>query len=230
MRSGGTASAAEAAATSPPARQPRLGRIVRHLTLSLLTANVIPGVLFYVCLVTGSLWVAFGSALLWCYGAMAWRITTRRPRSALLWLTAAGLTAKTLIAVATGNSLIYFLQPAVNDLLIGSAFLISLGSARPIVARLAADFFPMNQDIASRPRVQQLFWRLTLLWAVLCLFKAGATLWLLHQETITAFVATKGLLTITVLVFGTALTVVVAHRVARREGLMHTKPALVDAS
>ncbi|MFL6099993.1 MAG: VC0807 family protein [Actinomycetales bacterium] len=203
--------------------------MVRHLTLSLLMANVIPGVLFYVCLVTGNIWAAFASALLWCYGAMAWRITTGRPRSALLWLTAAGLTAKTLISVSTGSTLIYFLQPAVNDLLIGTAFLVSLGTARPIVARLAADFFPMSQDIESRPRVQQLFWRLTLLWAVLCLLKAGVTLWLLHAESITAFVATKGLLTFTVLVFGTATTVFVAHRVARGEGLMHTRPAPVVA-
>jgi len=203
--------------------------VVRHLTLSLLMANVIPGVLFYVCLVTGNIWAAFASALLWCYGAMAWRITTGRPRSALLWLTAAGLTAKTLISVSTGSTLIYFLQPAVNDLLIGTAFLVSLGTARPIVARLAADFFPMSQDIESRPRVQQLFWRLTLLWAVLCLLKAGVTLWLLHAESITAFVATKGLLTFTVLVFGTATTVFVAHRVARGEGLMHTRPAPVAA-
>lgn len=185
-------------------------------------ANVIPGLLFYVCLVTGNIWAAFASALLWCYGAVAWRITTGRPRSALLWLTAAGLTAKTLISVSTGSTLIYFLQPAVNDLLIGTAFLISLGTARPIVARLAADFFPMNQEIASRPRIQRLFWRLTLLGAVLCLLKAGVTLWLLHAESINAFVATKGLLTISVLVFGTATTVFVAHRVARREGLMHT--------
>ena len=82
---------------------------------------------------------------------------------------------------------------------------------------MAADFFPMSQDIASRPRVQQLFWRLTLLWALLCLLRAGVTLWLLHAESINAFVATKGLLTIAVLAFGTSTTVVVAHRVAREK-------------
>jgi hypothetical protein len=211
------------AATIPAAR-PQLREIVRHLTLSLLMANVIPTVLFYVCLVTGDVWAAFGSALVWCYGAMAWRISTGRPHSALLWLTAAGLTAKTVLSVSTGSTLIYFLQPAVNDLLIGAVFLLSLGSARPIVARLAADFFPMTPAIAARPRVQQLFWRLTLLWALLCLLRAAITLWLLHSESITAFVATKGLLTITVLLFGATTTVVVAHRVARREGLMQAAP------
>jgi Protein of unknown function (DUF3159) len=195
------------------------------LAISLLMANVIPGVLFYVCLVTGDVWLAFASALVWCYGAMAWRITTRRPRSALLWLTAAGLTAKTLVSISTGSTLIYFLQPAINDLLIGTVFLLSLASARPVVARLAADFFPMNQDIASRPRIQRLFWRLTLMWAVLCLLKAGVTLWLLYSESIGTFVAAKGLMTIGVLIFGASTTVLVAHRVARGEGLMHPAAA-----
>jgi uncharacterized protein DUF3159 len=208
-----------------PDERPRLGKIVRHLALSLLMANVIPGVLFYLCLVTGDIWAAFASALIWCYGALAWRVTTKRPHSGLLWLTAAGLTAKTVISVSSGSTLLYFLQPAINDLLIGTIFLVSLASARPVVARLAADFFPMNQDIATRPRIQKLFWRLTLLWAVLCLVRAGVTLWLLHAESVTAFVATKGLLTISVLVVGVTTTVVVAHRVARTEGLMHVTPA-----
>ena len=174
------------------------------------------------CLVAGDVWLAFGSALIWCYGAMAWRITTGRPRSSLLWLTAAGLTAKTLVSISTGSTLIYFLQPVVNDVLIGTVFLLSLRSARPVVARLAADFFPMNQDIASRPRIQRLFWRLTLLWAALCLLKAGVSLWLLHAESISTFVAAKGLVTISVLIFGATTTMFVAHRVARGEGLMHS--------
>jgi Protein of unknown function (DUF3159) len=223
-RSGEVLAASEALATSPA--RPKLRQVIRHLTLSVLMANVVPTVLFYVCLVTGDIWAAFGSALVWCYAAMAWRIGTKRPRSTLLWLTAAGLTAKTVVSVSTGSTLIYFLQPAINDLLIGTVFLLSLFSARPLVARLAADFFPMSHDIAARPRVQQLFWRLTLLWAVLCLLRAGATLWLLHAESISAFVATRGILTIAVVVLGTAATVVVAHRVARREGLLHGTPAL----
>jgi hypothetical protein len=205
--------------------RPRLGLIVRHLALSLLMANVIPGVLFYVCLVTGDIWAAFTSALVWCYGALAWRVSTKRPHSGLLWLTAAGLTAKTIVSVSSGSTLLYFLQPAINDLLLGTIFLVSLATARPVVARLAGDFFPMSHDIASRPRIQKLFWRLTLLWALLCLLRAGVTLWLLHAESLNAFVATKGLLTLTVLLVGATTTVVVAHRVARSEGLMHVAPA-----
>ena len=41
-------------------------------------------VVFYVCLVSGDIWAALGGALAWCYGAMAWRVGTRRRCSGLL--------------------------------------------------------------------------------------------------------------------------------------------------
>src|SRR3954471_19141071 len=87
--------------------RPHLGAIVRHLSLSLLMATVIPSLLFYGCLVAGDIWAALIAALTWCYGAMAWRIRTKRPRSALLWITAIGLTAKTALSIATGSTFIY---------------------------------------------------------------------------------------------------------------------------
>lgn len=209
-----------AAAPADVVVRPRLSAIVRHLALSLLMATVIPSLLFYGCLVAGDIWAALVAALAWCYGAMAWRFRTKRPRSALLWITAAGLTAKTAFSIATGSTLVYFLQPAINDLLIAALFLASLASARPIVARLAADFYPMSQDVAERPRVQRLFWRLTLFWAVLCLARAVATLWLLASTSVVTFVAVKSVLTISIAVLGAAATVAFAARVARREGLL----------
>ena len=71
-----------------------------------------------------------------------------------------------------------------NNGVIALVSLLSLATARPVVARLAADFYPMDEDIAKRPRVQRLFWRLTLLWAVVCLVKALATIWLLQSQTL----------------------------------------------
>jgi hypothetical protein len=226
MHAVATLTASPGLATTQPApavERPHLGAIVRHLSLSLLMATVIPSLLFYGCLVAGDIWAALVAALAWCYGAMAWRIRTKRPRSALLWITAIGLTAKTGLSIATGSTLIYFLQPAINDMLIAALFLVSLASARPLVARLAADFYPMSQDVAARPRVQQLFWRLTLFWAVLCLGKSVATLWLLASTSTVTFVAVKTGLTVTVAVLGAATTVVIASRVARREGLLRAR-------
>jgi hypothetical protein len=203
------------------AERPRFGAIMRHLGLSILMANVIPSVLFYLCLVAGNVWTALVAALVWCYGSMAWRLSTKRRASGLLLLTVIGLTAKTALALASGSTFVYFLQPAITDGVVAALFLVSLATARPIVARLAGDFFPMSADIASRPRIQRLFWNLTLFWAGICVAKSVVTVWLLESFPIVTFVAMKEILILTMLVIGTAVTVAAAFRVAKSEGLLH---------
>lgn len=200
--------------------RPRLGAIVKHLALALLTANVIPSALFYLCLVAGNIWLALISALTWCYGALAWRISTKRRASGLLYLALVGLTVKTTFAFASGSTFIYFLQPALTEALVALLFAASLLTARPIVSRLANDFYPMDEDLASRPVIQQLFWRLTLLWAVICGAKAALSLWLLHSVSMTSYAATKSVITPSAAICGAALTVLLAVRVGRREGLL----------
>jgi hypothetical protein len=203
------------------ADRPRFGAIMRHLGLSILMANVIPSVLFYLCLVAGNVWTALVAALVWCYGSMAWRLSTKRRASGLLLLTVIGLTAKTALALASGSTFVYFLQPAITDGFVAALFLVSLATARPIVARLAGDFFPMSADIASRPRIQRLFWNLTLFWAGICVAKSVVTVWLLESFPIVTFVAMKEILILTMLVIGTGVTVAAAFRVAKSEGLLH---------
>jgi hypothetical protein len=208
-----------------PGQRPRLRGVLRHLALSLLWANVIPGLLFYCCMALGNVWAALVAALAWCYGAMVWRVSTRRRTSGLLWLTAAGLTVKTVLTIATGSTFLYFVQPAVNDATVGLLFLISLATARPVVARLAGDFYPMTDDVAQRPRIQQLFWRLTLIWAFICLIKAVMTIWLLDSMSLMTFVEIKTVLTPAIATLGAAATVLIAFRVARHEGLLHSAAA-----
>lgn len=206
--------------TQKVTHRPRLRAVVVHLSLSLLMANIVPGVLFYVCFRAGNVWLALIAALTWCYGAIAWRLSTRRPSSGLLWLTVIGLTARTILAFASGSTFVYFLQPAFTDAVIALVFLVSLASARPVVARLAADFFPMNHDVAGRPRVQRLFWNLTLLWAAICLAKAVSTIWMLHALSLGSFVTVRAIVTPSIAVTGAAVTLALAARVAHREGLL----------
>lgn len=78
----------------------------------------------------------------------------------------------------------------------------------------------MSDDLAQRPRVQQLFWRLTLLWALVCIGKAGIALWLLHTQSIAAFVLTKNLALLTLTGLATVATVAASAAVARKEGLL----------
>jgi hypothetical protein len=203
------------------ADRPHPRAILRHLGLSILTANVIPSVLFYLCMVLGNVWMALVAALLWCYGAMAWRLSTKRRTSGLLVITMVGLTAKTLMAFASGSTFVYFAQPAITDGVIAGLFLGSLTTARPVVSRLAGDFFPMSAEIADRPRIQKLFWNLTLFWAVICFAKAAITLWLLESFSLTTFVAVKEVFILVTIVAGTLVTVTTAFRVAHSEGLLH---------
>jgi hypothetical protein len=128
-------------------------------------------------------WTAILFALAWSYGAIAWRALSRRCTSGLLILTATVMTGRTVIALATDSTRIYFLQPIITDGLIAATFLVSLATARPTVARLAGDFYPMDRELSLRPRLRRLFWCLTLMWGALCLGKAATTLWLLQTRT-----------------------------------------------
>lgn len=216
--------ASSAALTESPPERPQVRTIVKHLCASLLMANVVPSVLFYLCMRVENVWTALIVALVWCYGALAWRMSTKRRTSGLLVITMVGLTAKTAMAFASGSTFIYFAQPAITDGLVAALFLASLTTARPVVARLAGDFFPMSEDIAKRPRIQKLFWNLTLFWAVICFGKAAFTFWLLENVSPTTFVAVKGMFILAVIATGTAITVATAARVAHSEGLLH-RPA-----
>lgn len=205
---------------------PRLVKILGHLTLSLLTAIVVPGVLFYLCLIMVSVGAALVAALAWCYGAIAWRVATKRQMSGLLVLTVVVMTVRTAVALASGDTFLYFLQPVVSDALVGGIFLLSLASARPVVARLAADFYPMDSDIAKRPRVRRLFWHLTMLWALVCLGKAVMTLWLLESQSLVTFVLVKNLSMLVLTLIAVTATVVASVWVARKEGLLLRPPVL----
>lgn len=207
---------------TPPG--PHVRTILRRIAKTLSVATLIPTALFYVSLVTLNLWVALSVALAWCYAAAAWRLHTKQQSSTLLWLTVAGLTGKTIIAFATGSTLIYFLQPALADSVVAAAFLLSLGTSRPAVARIAAEFYPLTAEVASRPQVQKLFVRLTALWAAICATRAGVTLWLLHALSMHGFITAKTVYGPGFAVLGAALTVVLALRVVRREGLLPGVP------
>jgi hypothetical protein len=208
--------------TTVSAPQPRLRTILGRIALSLLTACFVPALLFYVCLASINVWAALVAALAWCYGASAWRMATKRQRSGLLMLTVLVLTARTAFALASGDTFLYFLQPAVTDVLVAAVFLASLATARPIVALLASDFFPMTADVAKRPRIQRLFWHLTLLWALVCLGKAAVTVSLLVSQSTMTFVVVKSICLLSMTILAVTATVLAAVFVARKEGLLMT--------
>lgn len=216
-------STAPTTTTPPQARaphRPTLVAVVRRVSLSLLIAVVVPAVVFYGVFVLAGVWTAIAAALAWSYGAIAWRAVTGRRTSGLLILTALLLTGRTLLSVLADSTWLYFLQPVITDGAVALLFLLSLASARPMVARLAGDFYPMDHELAARPRIRRLFRHLTLLWAVLGLAKATMTLWLLQSQTLATFVLLKSVSMLAINVLAAFATIGLAALVARSEGLM----------
>jgi intracellular septation protein A len=208
---------------------PSLGAVVRRVGLSLLIACVIPAVLFYTCLRVDGVWTAIIVALGWSYGAIAFRALARRRPSGLLILSAVVMTGRTLIALLTDSTFLYFLQPIITDGAIAALFVLSLASARPMVARLAGDFYPMDHELSMRPRVRRLFWRLTLMWATLCLGKALMTLWLLQSQSLETFVLVKSVSVLSINATAIGVTIAAAVLVARKEGLLGPTRVLAPA-
>jgi hypothetical protein len=194
--------------------------VVRQVALSLLVACVVPVALFYSCFVTLGVWPAMGVALSWSYGAIAWRACTGRRTSGLLLLTALVLTGRTAFALFAHSTFVYFLQPILSDLVVGLVFLLSMVTARPLVARLAGDFYPMDADLAARPRVRMLLSMLTALWASVCLAKAVTMFWFLQTQPLDGFVRIQSVTTPTANVAAAAATIGLAALVARKEGLL----------
>jgi len=87
-----------------------------------------------------------------------------------------GLTVKTLVGILSGSTFVHFAQPIATTLALAAVFLGSVAFGRPLVARIAHDFCPIAPEVASRPAVRRLFIGLTVLWAVVQLCTAGATL------------------------------------------------------
>jgi intracellular septation protein A len=210
----------------PRADAPGLGAIVTRVAQSLLIACVAPIALFYVCFAALGLIPAMLAALAWSYGALAIRKATGRRTSGLLVLVTMVLTARTVVALAADSSFIYFLQPIISDAVVGLVFLISLAGSTPVVARLAGDFYPMDDEVAARPPIRQLFRRLTAMWSAVILGKAAFVLWLLLSQTLETFVMVQGISVISLTIVTTTVTIAVAAVVAQREGLISTRSSM----
>jgi hypothetical protein len=206
---------------------PCLKAILRRVGVNLLVACLVPGVIFYTMFVTLGVWPAIVAGLAWSYGAIAVRALTGRRPSGMLLLTAGVLTVRTVVALAAHSTFIYFLQPVLTDTLIGTAFLASALTARPVVARLAGDFYPLTDELHARPGVKNLLRRLTVLWAVALLGKAVVVFALLQSQPLSTFVLAKGIVVPVTNVTCIALTIVFATAVARREGMLAPRTAIL---
>jgi Protein of unknown function (DUF3159) len=199
--------------------RPRIRDVVVRTSVSIVIACVVPALLFSTTMMTFSMTPALLAALAWGAGVVCWRAATKQRTSGLLVLTLLVLAVRTGFALATGSTFLYFLQPILANAVVAAVFLGSLLTARPAVSWLAADFFPMADDIADRPGVRQLFWRLTLMWGLLIAVKGAVSYWLLQSQSLVDFVLLKTIAISSLTALGAAATIWATVLTARDEHL-----------
>lgn len=215
---GTTASCPSVVGERPPG--PRVREVIARVVSSLGIAVVAPAVLLWAMLAFFNVSAAVVAALVWMVGVMTWRWATGRPVSGLLLLTLGILVVKTAFTLATGNTFVYFAQPVLVDITVAGIFLVSLWSARPAIARLAPEFYPMDAEVAARPEVRAHLRRLTLMWGLVILVKGSITLWLLETLSPVNFVLIKSGAVMTLTLTAALVTVAWSLIVGRREGLL----------
>lgn len=172
---------------------PRLRTLARQALPELLESTVLPVGLFVGVLHFFGLWGAIIAGLGWSYAAVLRRVVTRQRIPGLLVIATLTLTARSVLAFATGSSVIYFLQPTLGTALVAVAFVVSVVLGRPLAQRIATDFCPIPEHVTADERVRRCFLGISLLWAVTCLVNASVSLWLQFTQSVGTFVLTKSL-------------------------------------
>jgi hypothetical protein len=165
--------------------------LTRHALPHIVEATLVPLAVFYVAMWALGMWGALVAALAWSYGALLRRAMTGRRIPGILAIGSMLLTARTLVAIASGSVFIYFLQPTLGTVALAGAFLLSVPAGRPLAGRLAADFLPLDPDTMARPYMRRFFVRVSLLWAFVQLGNAAVTVWLLVSQPVATFVVAK---------------------------------------
>ncbi len=228
MRRSEHAECVETTSGDPPAHVSKLAvfvAVVRRSGPHLIEASLIPTALFYCCLVVAGLGAAYVVALLWLYSAVVCRLLRHRPVPPLLVLGVIGITVRTTVSIASGSTFLYFAQPILGSLVMGWVFLVSVVIGRPMVERLALEFWPLSPEMLARPAVGRLLRGLTFLWAGINLAIGATTLTLLLWLPLAAYVAVKQLTTYAIMGAGIAITIDLSVRTARREGFVAARPA-----
>ena len=208
---------------------PRLRDLAKRAAPQVVEATLVPLVLFYAALAVLGPTGAICTALGWNYLALVRRVVRKERLPGLLLIATVGLTARSILALASGNSLfVYFLQPSLATALVGGAFLLSVPMGRPLAEKLAHDFVPMPASFVKRPMVRQLFVRISLLWALVSLVNAAGTVTLLINLPIATYLAAKTGLSLGLTVGGILLSSWWFRRGLRRHNA--DVPALLPAA
>jgi uncharacterized protein DUF3159 len=204
-------------------RRSVLAAVARRGLPGVLEASLVPSFIFVVVTATMGATIAMIAVLVWGYSNILRRAIRGRAVPSVLVLAMIGLTIKTLVGIASGSTFAYFVQPVATTVAVAAVFLGSVVIGRPLIGRIAHDFCPITPEVASRPAVVRLFAGLTILWAVVQLCNAGATLGMLVSMPTTLFVVLKPAASLALSATAVTITVCWALRIAHSEELVFAK-------
>jgi hypothetical protein len=186
---------------------PRIGALLRHAAPRVLEGVVAPAAVFVMALHFLGVIGAVAAGLGFAYTMILGRLCVGRPVPGILVLGALTLTARSALALATGSTFLYFLQPTLGTALVAGAFLVSAGLSRPLAGRLAHDFCPIPEHVATAAPMRRFFAQITLLWAVVELVNAAIAIWLLLSQSVGVYLVTRTVSSLTVTALGIGLSV-----------------------
>lgn len=204
---------------------PRLRTLARHAAPHVIEGTVVPLALFLLTLHFLGVWGAVLIGLGWTYAAVARRLVMRHRVPGILLLTAATLTARTVVAMVSGSVVVYFLQPTLGTALVAAAFLLSVPLGRPLAERLARDFCPIPSGVLAHAPVRRFFLQISLLWAFTQLANAAVTIWLLFSQSLATFLVAKTLVSWGLTGGAIVVSTLWFHRSMRRHGILAPRRA-----
>jgi hypothetical protein len=198
---------------------PRPARLVRTAGVNLAESFGLP---------TGAdilaAWLAGRNAGLWAMLAAIWLTAgTRRLLTGavpvLVTISLIVLTVQTVIAIATGNLLIFLVHFPLADLGLCLLFARTARGDSPICARLAAEVIGLRCPAVHQPRMDDFFRRATVLWAgVFGLLAVGLAI-LLATIPLGIYVPVWAATTIMLIVAGIGVSILWMRSVLRRFGI-----------
>jgi drug/metabolite transporter (DMT)-like permease len=205
---------------------------LRHLALRavprLIEGVLAPTALFLLLVNTAGVGAAIAGGFLWSASVIVVRRLLGRRVPTLVFVGLGVLFLRTALALATGSSFLYFLQPTLGTGTVGLVILASALAGRPIVLRLARDFCPLPEDSMGDPHLRRFFLGISFMWGVTQLLNAGITLWLLVSQSVSTYVITRTAMSWGLTAGAIGISVVWFLRMSRRR--RHALvPALVPA-
>jgi intracellular septation protein A len=187
---------------------PRLGGLLRHAAPRIFEDAIAPVAVFLLALHFLGVYGAIIAGLGFVYTMIGWRLVTRRPVHGILVLSALSLTVRSVLALASGSIFVYFLQPTLGTALVATIFLVSAHAGRPLAGRVARDFCPIPDHVATTGPMHRFFTQITVLWAVSFALNSAVALWLLLSQSVGVFVVTRTVASLTLTALAVAISLV----------------------